>query len=282
MPKPSIIAAAAFYLRNQASSPAGLRTSSRFSDLPGTAVNILLLGLSFMGQPFQSLICLNQHHLQAQPSYARDASYKHRVPISDILPHRGHCTGYDVESIRSFFPPHLHANVSPPQQNMNTCYLENGLMVFSDGNITVRVCYTYTFNMEQNIQPNSDLPCDFTWRDIDVVFALHHSEELIRFYLPRTNAPVEQLRHTHIITVDKLYQGLLTRQLNAAYTRLGYKERGLQQLQAHPQDCEHPDIHYRLPGITDHTIQTWLSLMANGLHYSEHKTIGALKIYGND
>ena len=39
--------------------------------LVGRAVNIVMLGLSFMGQPFQSLICLNQEYLNHIQSYGQ-------------------------------------------------------------------------------------------------------------------------------------------------------------------------------------------------------------------
>jgi hypothetical protein len=64
---------------------------SGYDDEEGTAVNILMLGLSFMGQPFQSFICLNLQYLNHSSSHANKHSTQESV--ENITANGGHCTG---------------------------------------------------------------------------------------------------------------------------------------------------------------------------------------------
>lgn len=284
MPSTRLIEAASSYLKLQKQSHEGLRPTNSNdkslykTDRPGEVVNLLMLGLSMMGQPFQSLICMNNDDLSVKDSYVRgvlsgNGGLVNGVPLSEVRKNDGHCTGYAKDHIKDFFPQNLHpSDYEIPHQSISECALDNGLMVFkpkaelADQLPTVRVCYTYTFNLSKNIKVGSKLPCGWLWTDVDVVLALHSIRELVPYYLQRTGAVMNNLNHLKVVDIGPLYQGLLMSQLNTAYSSRGMNPLKLHHIQAKPKDCDHPDMHYRLPGITDHAIVLWTSLISTGLH----------------
>ena len=286
MPDTDILQAAKSFLAHQAKTAIGHRSTdklppslSKYQDPPGKAVNILMLGLSFMGQPFTSLVCLNNKHVDKNSSYVDITHLPHgntpRLRVDDITKDNGHCTGYAPNRIMDWYPSTLHpANYPFPHQNIQyECAMDYSYMVFRNANSgtpTVRVCYIYSFDLANTVKDGSELPCDWKWADIDVIFALHDYKELSDYYFPRKRANLESLTHLKVVNVNPIYEGYLFNKLKQAYKYNNFTSFEKEHYQAKPKDCVNPDCHYRMPGITDYAAQMWMSLLATGLHESDH------------
>ena len=294
MPDTTLLKAAQAFLLRQERSYAGLRptasspTSVYRADTPGKVVNIVMLGLSFLGQPYQSIICNNLADVYVNGSFASNIKgvQPQRLPLADVLKDGGHCTGFHTANITDFYPTELHGNtMKPPRQNGLGCNMEHSMVQFkskSDPSLPlVRLCYQYTFNMQKNIKPGNKLPCDLEWGDVDVIFALHKRREIEEFYLPRSNANIDQLKHLRIVSVLRIYQGLLSLQARAAYDQHGFKQLELQHYNAKPRDCARPDVHYRMPGVTDHAIRIWLAFLATGMDDEKNAKNCAIRLQQN-
>jgi hypothetical protein len=115
---------------------------------------VFMMGLSFMGQPFQSLGCLYADYVIGGTSF-----YPKRQNISEIRANGGQCTGYKKSSISGFYPANLHPNVDLPTQNSDECSMDSAIKKFKYKNHReVHVCYTYIFNVKKNFRPGSKLP----------------------------------------------------------------------------------------------------------------------------
>ena len=70
-----------------------------------------------------------------------------------------------------------------------------------------------------------------------------------------------------IIGVNQIYEGLISRQLAAAYKKMGFAPITRDDYSAKFRKCgpSGADVHYRLPGITDFAVQAWFSLISTGL-----------------
>ena len=145
------------------------------------------------------------------------------------------------------------------------------------GPTKVRVCFKYTFNAKKTVPYGSPPPCGWSWENVDVVLGLFSTEHILREILPRTGAPPDPavtLPHLTIINVNGIYEGTLLRQLRDAYAAEGLTPPPRTEVQAFPQACNRPDVHFRMPGIPDAAIKAWLSLLATGL-FQQHAAAAA-------
>jgi hypothetical protein len=208
-----------------------------------------MMGLSFMGQPFQALGCLYEEYVSGGTTYLDHRS----VNISEIRANNGQCTGYKLSDIMNYYPKALHPGIELPKQNLEFCSMDSALIKFKYKNHReVHVCYTYIFNVPKNFRPGSKLPCQIeSWRDIDVGISILGKGELFQ-YVQNTGGVLSQLSHLKLIIVHTIYEGLIEDQLNAAHKKhgFGYLERA--DYRAKFEKCgktdSDSDVHYRLPG----------------------------------
>ena len=279
------------YLARNAASPSSFSgtTGPTKSPTPLGAekrrLTVLMLGLSFMGQPFQALNCLYSQSLtdgRAFHIFWQKGDFNTTIPLEGIRANGGQCTGYKHAEIAKYFPRPLHPGAEwdiLPKQNYELCHMDSFLSIFGARNETAEVemvvCYQYTFGVERTVPVGSSLPCRLNWPDIDVIISISSPEEIFRHYIERTGGKGRFKQNLRIVFVDNIYQGLLHNQLSAAVrdNGFGYK--------VDPDDygakfanCSagSSDIHYRLPGLPDMAINMWLSLLSSGLIDSSYQT----------
>jgi hypothetical protein len=297
MPSTNILQVGKQYLERQAKSPEGLRDTSKlhkdksmFHDAPGKAVNILMMGLSFMSQPFVSTICLNDPYINQQESFALGAKNAH-LTVKDVRRGGGHCFGYDTDKVDEWWPPALHGNQTRPPTNFPHCSMDHGYMLFEAKNAAtyrgpngesaadaaaaaeadpslpiVRICYTYTFNLQKFVKKGQPLPCNWKWADIDVLLSIHDFKELDSVYMPRTGAVYSDLSTLKIVHVNPIYNGYIEGLLARAYEEKKFHALTHSHVISYPKNCGPGDIHYRLPGVTDFATDIWYSLISSGMH----------------
>ena len=227
-------------------------------------VTVLLLGLSHMGQVFESLGCLYASIIEravvALPGAHRD------VTLDEIRANGGQCAGKRSQIKEEFpaatNPPPL--NPPLPRSNFDDCLPNNACVAFHEpGFPRVKVCYAYQFNMRKNLKPNTPLPHGVDWRHVDAVFHMFPNDHFASTYLTNTNAPAG-LRAA-VVSVNDIYQDALFAQLKDAHRRHGFEDFSTTDIKATPRTCEHYDIHYALPGFTDYASRAWFMLLATGL-----------------
>jgi hypothetical protein len=280
MPDPSPPQAAKMFLERR--KPGSSAKKKRFV--------ILMLGLSYMGEPFQSLGCL--YGDQIIGGFARDLTLpkgetSNQIDVNKIRNNGGQCTGYDRKEIMKYFPYELHQNFGPiPKQNFENCNLHHGQMIFQspdpdDGTPTVEVCYVYLFNVAKNKPKGSTLPCSLSWEEVDVVFSMPEEKEILDLYIPHTGGDVKKLDNLHILMVNRVYEGLMAHRLNDAYKREGFKVPTPQDHRSKFDRCgpDKSDTHLRMPGIPDYAVQLWLQFMATGFDAGGYKTRGQVKYW---
>jgi hypothetical protein len=306
MPETSPIQAAQSFLANKlkAGKPhRPIEPDSRFpQDKPGRVVNILWLGLSFMGEPFFSLLC--KYHdssmlVDGFIDYTKEGEGLKEIPLKPRLKSGEKCSNPCPDC----FKPELHLPPSSPaisavrypqsfDHKKSTKYFEPPedhilcnprLMVFQsppshshsstphtstqkhtskpqqaekeideEEPITIRICYQYTFNLAKNQHTlYSKLPCEFTWKDVDVIFTIHSLEEFNTFYYEGTGGDVKRLSHVHVVHISGIYEGLMMNGMTATYAHHRLPTLNVANMRGKPNDCDHSDVHLRLPGIPD-------------------------------
>lgn len=124
-------------------------------------LNVLFLGLSFMGQPWQSLGCLYSDLVVGGAMSTDDSDGNLKLPILDVKKNNGVCSGYRKSKIPFYHPPELHSNYSLPVQHADSCSADHAYAVYgsSDPSLPdVKVCFVYTFNVQKNVKPGHPLP----------------------------------------------------------------------------------------------------------------------------
>ena len=293
MPSTDILQVAKSHLERQAQSPEGLRDPSKlppekavFRDQPGKSLNILMMGLSFMSQPFVSTVCMNDKYINQQDSFAIGEKSA-LLPVGEIRRGDGHCSGYDSNKLDEWWPSTLHGNLSVPKSNFPHCSMDHGYMLFESKNAAsyrvsedaeplgepedpslpiVRICYTYTFNLQKFVKRGQALPCNWKWGDIDILLSIHDFKELNSVYMPRTGARHEELATLKVIHVQPIYNGYIEGKLAQAHNEHKLIPFDHSHVISYPKNCGPGDIHYRLPGVTDFATDIWYSLIATGMH----------------
>jgi len=267
MPNPSPVRAIMKYAESQ-----GIKTFNR----PFT---VLMLGLSFMGQPFQSLGCQYESLLSGGTAFV-DWLGVPNTDISEIRRDGGQCTGYELKEISSYYPKDLHPDVELPTQNLAVCSMDSALMKFKEeGKLEVHVCYTYVFNVPQNFPPGSKLPCGLQWKQVDIVLSIPQEYEMLDLYIPHTGGDINSLENLKVIFVGRIYEGLIEARLDEAYKEMGFPSPTSSDFRAKFAECgQTSDIHYRLPGIPDIATSIWFSLISSGLNEG-YKTKGKIKYW---
>ena len=267
---------------------------------------ILLLGLSFLSEPYMALGCLFPESLSN--AYARSKQgTRFYENLADITANNGQCTGYEESHIPDFFPSPLHPNITMPTQNFPFCTMDASYMEFvsqrkkqlnppngedfvttdENGN-KITFCFQYTFNVERNVKKGSPLPCNIhSWNDVDVVLSLFTGKDMA-MYVERTgwsNLVLENRnrdqqglpQHTvKFYNVNYIYENVLVQQLKAAYTQANLKMFEREDFLAKYAQCGQgaaakADIHYRAPGLPDYAAKMWLAFLATGLDAVEDK-----------
>ena len=109
------------------------------------------------------------------------------------------------------------------------------------------------------------------WSEIDVILTLPNHAE-IKLWMTNSGADAAgALNHVKIISINKIFEGLMTNQLAAAYRASGFNPLARDDFLAKFKKCgpTGADVHYRLPGMTDFAVQAWFSLIATGLGTEE-------------
>jgi len=165
-------------------------------------VNIMFMGLSFMGQPFMSYVCLNEESISFREGsggwlLGRDTKGDPDgfVPLEKVLKDGGKCTGYEQEHIADWYEPGL-GTMPIPHQNVYKCETDAAYVHFgTPSEETMRLCYKYTFNLQQNVHVGDNFGCNrkagfgfgFDIREADAIFALHSVEEVSERVSERAN-----------------------------------------------------------------------------------------------
>jgi len=265
-------------------------------------VNIFFMGLSFMGQPFMSYVCLNEDSL----SFAHNgggwvlaerqkSSETQFVPLEEVLAENGKCSGYSRDHIADWYPPEIHPRTSLPSQNVHSCNSDAAYVHFGpnspDSEDDVNICYKYTFNLASTVQRGQHFGCNrkasfgagFDLRSTDVIFALHSVHELREYYFPRitpyegagVGVNLSDYPNLSVVSVLNIYEALVLRLLREAQQRNGVPTwsdvqrdyHNFEMTKARPQACmpKPPDVHYRLPGLTDMAVEGWMALFVSDL-----------------
>lgn len=93
------------------------------------------------------------------------------------------------------------------------------------------------------------------------------------------------LGHVKVVGINKVYEGLMSNQLTAAYKKQGFNPLIRDDFLAKYKKCgpKGADVHYRLPGMTDYAVQAWFGMISSGLGVSEDDprkiTEGALNFW---
>ena len=203
----------------------------------------------------------------------------------------GQCTGYKNEDIKNFFPRDLHPNMTDadmPRQNSDLCHLDHALMKFdarSSSEASLAVCYSYTFNVRNTVKRGQDLPCGLHWSDIDVVLSIPSREEIFQHYVPLT-APADYKNNPifsriKFVFTGQIYGGYLKNLMAEATARNAFTPLHDSDYLSKYGTCdkEKPDIHYRLPGVPDYALTSWLHLIRSGLVDKEYKVQDQLKYW---
>jgi hypothetical protein len=167
MPDPSPPKAAAAYLERTDKNSAFTRIG-RYSNTTADAVtdastkktvNVLFLGLSFMGQPWQSLGCLySDLVVDGKMSSEKDEL---NLSVLDVKKDGGVCSGYEQKKIPYYHPEGLHKDYTTPVQHAESCSADHAYTVYESPDPSaprVKVCFIYTFNVQKNIKPGHKLP----------------------------------------------------------------------------------------------------------------------------
>jgi hypothetical protein len=282
MPDPSPVHAAKSFLENKIKSGKTHRpitpTSRYPQDKPGRAVNILFLGLSFMGEPFHALLC--KHHKDATlvdgfVDYT-EGEVERQLPLTSILKSEPRCSNACEDCFKSeLHPPASSPSISSvrfPKEKSSTYYEKTPnthcsprLAVFESPKghhdpVTVRMCYQYTFNLAKNQQRlYSKLPCGMTWDDIDVIFTIHSFEEFSAYYYRGTGGNIQALPHVHVVHISGIYEGLMMKGISATYASHKLPSLELVNMRGRPNDCSGSDVHLRMPGIPDFAVKVRLA-----------------------
>ena len=159
MPDPSPPAAAAVYLERTKGTT--LRTNINDNSSSGVkkTLNVLFLGLSFMGQPWQSLGCLYSD-MVVDGAMSSDTE-ELNLSVLDIKKNDGICSGYHKKKIDYYHPSELHQNYSTPVQHAESCSADHAYAIYQSPDPSspkVKVCFVYTFNVLKNVRPGHKLP----------------------------------------------------------------------------------------------------------------------------
>ena len=278
---------------------------------------ILMVGLSFMGEPFMSLGCMFSDTMKDAKVWEVDrehllsdirqmSGYKHnKTPaysLNDITKDEGQCTGFERSHIADFYPAEIHPNVSLPKQNMDICSVEHAMMTFHGESTvdrdpvysrhgkkynieslpTVNICYEYTYNIVKNVPPGHDLPCGLKWDEIDIVLSLDGVSDIFDHYIPNTGGNIMQLEQLKIVFIDRIYrqEAMLIKAYSESRLYLPLHENTSPEFRAKYKECTEKvgDIHYRMPGIPDQAMISWLSMIATGMD-TGYKTKGAIRYW---
>ena len=260
MPDASPPRAAASFMRRRGDNASAIRNGT---------LTVVLLGLSFVGQPHSSLACLHENKVVDGVVYTArrtNISQPAAVSLEEIRREGGICGGGDRDHVASYYPAATHPpGFQTPRQNVYDCNLgSHSLVEYAEpGFPRVRVCYQYQFNMKHTLQPGARLPCGLDWQAIDVVLHLFPNRHFREQYLVKTGAPAT-LRAV-VVNVFDVYQALLALRLRAAYAREGFEPPETDDLRPSPQTCDQNDVHYAMPGFADHAVTAWFSMIETGL-----------------
>lgn len=273
---------------------------------------ILMLGLSFIAQPYQSLGCLYYDTLVDSFTWLNSGDKRVKrsqknttftYNLHDMVNNGGKCTGFHTENISDYYPKHLHPNVDLPKQSVPFCSLDHSMMQFQ-GKSTKNVdriyskiensdivnnkllpqvifCYQYTFNVVKNVPRGHPLPCGLKWDEIDIVLSIEDSNTIFNTYMPHTGGDVNKLSKLKIIFINKIYshEAMLVKAYKNYNFTLPLKGLLSSSFRAKYKECgAKSDIHYRMPGIPDSAAITWLSMIATGMTEG-YKTRGAVQYW---
>ena len=163
-PSPPEVAQAYFHRAEKLDSiisPAANSNTEKASAPKKKELVVLMLGLSFMGQPWQSLGCLYSDLVVGGAMSTEKTGGELVLPVLDIKKNGGVCSGYPLSKIPYYHPPELHQNYTTPTQNSESCSADHAYAVYGSkdpSQPTAKVCFVYTFNVEKNVKPGSPLP----------------------------------------------------------------------------------------------------------------------------
>lgn len=94
------------------------------------SVIVLMLGLSFMGQPFMSMGC-KWSHTVVGGGVSGDGKDSYSIPVDVVRANGGQCTGYKRENIADFYSNASHkAEIRLPRQNVDSCNVDHAMIKF--------------------------------------------------------------------------------------------------------------------------------------------------------
>lgn len=259
MPDPSPPAAAKEYLR-QNPKMRRPRPNDLYQSDDGNVLNIMALGLSFMGQTIMSLACLNDHLVSG--GYVSIHEAENGPPthgnVQDIRNDGGVCTGYRAPHIADMMPAAMNPSRTLPKQNVYECSADDSLVEYVNARDPslprVRLCYVYTFNVGKNWKAGAK-PCGWSWTDTDIVLGFMEFKDYKNVIFPRSHVNIHELGHLKIVNVMNYYAALIYDSMRKVAKRSG---KSVVDIRAKPSSCIKPDIHYRCVIINIHLVRMFI------------------------
>jgi hypothetical protein len=232
------------------------RGVNKFNDEPGTAVNVLWLGLSFMGQQFLSSLCQNYGDLGNGPSLR-----KGRVTVGKLIPNgkkknqrkqkqdvklAAGTRDHDMQDLTAKTSagrctPNNRLDIKPGFERLGAVWPDRHCtpksVEYSKNNITVRYCYQYVFNLRANAHKMyRELPCGYDWSDVDVIFGILPMKEFSDYYIHSTGGSTRDLRHVTYISVQAVINHVRV-SINSAYAAHNFTQLKAAHTRGKPTSC---------------------------------------------
>ena len=98
-------------------------------------LTILMLGLSFMGEPFMSMGCLYDKLIVGGRVSGEKMDEDLKYDVLKVKRNGGICSGYPQSKMASFYPPALHVGDKNgmPKQNIEACSMDHAYVVYGGG-----------------------------------------------------------------------------------------------------------------------------------------------------
>lgn len=225
-----------------------VKSTARFNkDKPGKSVNILWLGLSFLGQQYLSSVCQNYDTRGDGPSlvqgeamigYKNNAKSKHVYKRKISVDPMDRCVPdnrIDIVPMLEETRKNTGDKYNYPSMYCTPHFVEYSKMIGGE-EITVRYCYSYVYNLAKNFRLHPTLPCEFDWSEIDVIFGIVSHDEFSSHYIRATGGLKHDLSHVSYISV----QGIINhvpQALNAAYAAHNFSKLMLPNIRGKPKSC---------------------------------------------
>ena len=256
MPPTTPLEAAAVYLKQKEMkyNKAEMKTrpilsTARFNkDKPGKVVNILWLGLSFLGQQFLSSLCQNYGKrgngpnldiIEANLKDVHGLTHSHTFKQATEVDPGGKCVPRNREDLKPGLQRAHEETGEPynfPSVHCTPNFVEYSKIIDNE-KITVRYCYSYVYNLKKNQRRlYKKLPCNFEWEDVDVIFGILGFDEFSQYYIAGSGGLPKNLKHVTYVSVQPLINHVAP-SLNSLYMAHNFSLLQQPHVNGKPKSC---------------------------------------------